>query len=306
MSVSSNGAIDIFDITSNELLHQYVPSRTSINICSFDNNVDGHDVLCIAPSGAIFHIRWEDLPPSPNDEGGEDERIRRIYSQEPKMIYENKNVPCRLLCAGIDSKYNHGVIGSLISYPPQGHLLIYPKVNSENVDAKNGIREFNEVTPSNADTTVFNILDFDDERVVAGCTRGWVYCFEFTVDHEKEKSDEKVGEEKEIKNWCNSELSFKTTQKPLRVKYKNWNEEKGNKRERKGKGKGEGVVNKENSLYNNCSFGFNSDQERGHEEIEEEEEGEKEEIKQVQNGNEEFTDEETFIKDLYCGNKIFI
>lgn len=318
MSVSSNGAIDIFDITSSGLLYQYVPSRTSINICSFDNNVDGHDILCIAPSGAIFHIRWEDLPPSSFNEGkgeGEDERIRRIYSREPIMIYENNNVPCRLLCAGIDSKYNHGVIGSLISYPPQGHLLIYPKVNSESVDVKNGIRGFKEVTlPPSIDTTVFNILDIDDERVVAGCTRGWIYCFEFTVDQKKEKKEENVkGEEEkeEIKNGSKSELSFETTQSrmslknfsisvPVKTKCNVWS--KGN----------EAVDNKENSienLYNICSFEFDSDQERGHEEIEEKGGEEKEETKQVLNGSEEFTNEENFIKDikdLYSNNKVFI
>ncbi|PKY48968.1 WD40 repeat-like protein [Rhizophagus irregularis] len=320
MSVSSNGAIDIFDITSSGLLYQYVPSRTSINICSFDNNVDGHDILCIAPSGAIFHIRWEDLPPPSFNEGereGEDERIRRIYSREPMMIYENNNVPCRLLCAGIDSKYNHGVIGSLISYPPQGHLLIYPKVNSESVDVTNGIRGFNEVTlPPSIDTTVFNILDIDDERVVAGCTRGWIYCFEFTVDQEKEKKEKNVKGEEENEEIKNSRLSFKTTQSrmslkkfsnsvPVKTKCNTWPNEK------------EADNNKENStenlienLYVNCSFEkFDSDQERGHEEIEEKEGEEKEETKQVQNGNEEFTNEENFIKDikdLYCNNKVFI
>ncbi|GBC04054.1 hypothetical protein RclHR1_05490017 [Rhizophagus clarus] len=274
MSVSSNGAIDIFDIASNELLYQYVPSRTSINICSFDNNVDGHDILCIAPSGAMFHIRWEDLPPPPftEEEEGEDERIRRIYSKEPIMIYQNNNVPCRLLCAAIDSKYNHGVIGSLISYPPQGHLLIYPKVNSEVVDLSNGIREFNEVElPPTVDTTVFSILDIDDERVVAGCTRGWVYCFEFTVDQGKEKKEGKA-------------------------KYDTWSN------------KNKEVNDKENlveNLYNNCNFKTNSDQKKRHEEIEEEKEEEKEEIKQVQNENEEFNNEENFTKDLYC-DKIYL
>src|SRR5207249_3793998 len=152
--------------------------------CSFDNNVDGRDVFCIAPSGEIFHIRWEDLPPSSfSEDDDEDERIRKIYSKEPIMIYQNKNAPYRLYCAGIDSKYDHGVIGSLVSYPAQGHLLIYPKVNSENINIGNGIREFNKITsPSTLpaiNTSVFNVLDIDGERVVAGCTRGWIYCFEF-------------------------------------------------------------------------------------------------------------------------------
>ncbi|RIA90273.1 WD40-repeat-containing domain protein [Glomus cerebriforme] len=286
MSVSSNGAIDIFNITTNELLHQYILSRTSINICAFDNNVDGRDILCIAPSGAMSHIRWEDLPPSSFSKGeGEDEKIRKIYSRDPIMIYQNNNVPDRVFCAGIDSKYNHGVIGSLVSFPPQGHLLIYPKVNAENVIIGNGIHEFNKIKMS--DTAVFNILDIDDERVVAGCTRGWIYCFEFTVDQEKQEKSEKE-EIEQVQNGSNSKLIQKYMSPSDNVLVNNtWPNEN------------EEVINEKNLIKdlcsNNCSFKFNSDQE---------EEGEKKKIEQVQNENEEVTNEERLINDLYS-NKIF-
>jgi hypothetical protein len=213
MTVSSNGAIDIFNIATNELLYQYFLPRTAVNICAFDKYVNGRDVLCIAPSGSIFHIRWEDLPPSSfNEEIEEDERIRRIFSKDPKLIYQNNDVTNRLFCAGIDSKYNYGVIGSLISYPPRGHLLIYnPNVNAKSGgNIGNGIHGFNEIrtksgtlprtNDDSTSTVVFSVLDIDEERVVASCTRGWIYCFEFKVNQKENQEEKEEAEEtREIK-----------------------------------------------------------------------------------------------------------
>ncbi|CAG8544769.1 3478_t:CDS:2 [Funneliformis caledonium] len=213
MSVSSNGAIDIFSISTNDLLYQHFLPRTAVNICAFDNNVEGHDLLCIAPKGSIFHLRWEDLDDVKgsilSEEGKIDERIRKLYSKDPTIIYQNNEISDRLFCAAIDSRYNYGVIGSLSSFPPKGDLLIY----NSNVSRVNGIRGFNKIklknfTSSdtvcdvNVDTenvgnvsrtengllslpdssgSVFNVLGIDEERVVSGCTRGWIHCFEFNI-----------------------------------------------------------------------------------------------------------------------------
>ncbi|CAI2170203.1 5118_t:CDS:2 [Funneliformis geosporum] len=169
MSVSSNGAIDIFSISTNELLYQYFLPRTAVNICAFDNNVEGSDILCIAPNGAIFHLRWE---------GSEEFN---------------------------DEKGSTSIIGSLATFPPKSDLLIYNPDGSK----ENGIRGFNKIkvknvtssdtydsvcnvnvnienvggqtSSSDSSDSVFNVLGIDEERVVAGCTRGWIRCFELNI-----------------------------------------------------------------------------------------------------------------------------
>ncbi|CAG8477169.1 12832_t:CDS:2 [Racocetra persica] len=196
LSVSTNGTIDVFDIAMNELLHQYTLPSTSISTCAFDYQGEGRDLLCIAPSGSIFHLRWTAVycnsKPSQCSEIEEDKKYRYIFSQDPEVHYKNEKISYRTLCAGMDAKYNHGVIGSLVSYPPRSHLLVYNSLKGlsskdgicgpNSLNAENGTLDF---TPD-TDSPVFNILGIDDERVVAGCSRGFIYCFEFGFNDSKE------------------------------------------------------------------------------------------------------------------------
>ncbi|CAG8638774.1 16936_t:CDS:2, partial [Racocetra fulgida] len=179
LSVSTNGTIDVFDIAMNELLHQYTLPSTSISTCAFDYQGEGRDLLCIAPSGSIFHLRWTAMycnsKPSQCSEIEEDKKYRYIFSQDPEVHYKNEKISYRTLCAGMDAKYNHGVIGSLVSYPPRSHLLVYNSLKG--LSSKDGICGPNSLNAENGtldstpdtDSPVFNILGIDDERVVAGC-----------------------------------------------------------------------------------------------------------------------------------------
>ncbi|CAG8530045.1 2507_t:CDS:2, partial [Scutellospora calospora] len=191
LSVSTNGTIDVFNIATNEHIHQYTLS-TSISTCAFDHQGEGRDLLCIAPSGSIFHLRWKaiyhNLESSTCPEIEMDEKYHYIFSQDPEVHYKNEKISCRMLCAGIDAKYNHGVIGSLVSYPPKSHLLVYnflTGLNSKDrICGPNSLKSENSVLDSMPDiiNPVFSILVIDEERVVAGCSRGGIYCFEFGIN----------------------------------------------------------------------------------------------------------------------------
>ncbi|CAG8638159.1 711_t:CDS:2, partial [Dentiscutata erythropus] len=193
LSVSTNGAIDTFNLATNEHHQYYISPRTSISTCAFDYQGEGRDLLCIAPSGSIFHLKWKamdrSIESSQCSETEEDKKINssqcseteenkkywHIFSQDPEIHYKNENILYRMLCAGIDAKYNHGVIGSLVSFPPKGHLLVYNFLTG--LSSKDII--CGPKNSSNVEDGVFNMLGIDEERVVAGCSRGFIYCFEF-------------------------------------------------------------------------------------------------------------------------------
>ncbi|KAG9291001.1 hypothetical protein G9A89_012873 [Geosiphon pyriformis] len=190
VSVSTNGAIDTFSIRENTRLHQYsIPNNISVCVTAFDEHGDGRNVMCISPTGAIIHLQWSDISISGSSErkGSKalcTEDLHQIFSQDPIIHYLNTQISYRILCAAMDGKFNRGVIGSCLAWPPKGGVLVY--------DFEKGLGGTDGIQGPNAEEDplainrdhgeshpVFTTLGMDIEKVVAGCSRGWVYCFEF-------------------------------------------------------------------------------------------------------------------------------
>ncbi|CAJ0830080.1 11539_t:CDS:2, partial [Entrophospora sp. SA101] len=211
ISVSSiNGIIEVFNVKTHECIHKSTILKTSISSCTIDYYSDAKcDILCIAPQGSVFHLRWDFNMTSSttnlmeNEDGDEEEKLRGIFSKEPKILYKNEDFLHKILCVGIDSKYNHGIIGSLLSYPAKSKLLIYnpnkgpydmdnsiiksltpspspslsPSLSSNNSSySSNFLLSSPDTSPSvvtstsleNIINTVFVALSIDEERIVAG------------------------------------------------------------------------------------------------------------------------------------------
>nr|CAG8481003.1 11975_t:CDS:2 [Entrophospora candida] len=153
ISVSSiNGIIEVFNVKTHECIHKSTILKTSISSCTIDYYSGAKcDILCIAPQGSVFHLRWDFNMTSSttnlmeNEDGDEEEKLREIFSKEPKILYKNEDFLHKILCVGIDSKYNHGIIGSLLSYPAKSKLLIY-NPNKGPYDMDNSI--IKSLTPS--------------------------------------------------------------------------------------------------------------------------------------------------------------
>ncbi|CAG8435425.1 9137_t:CDS:2 [Ambispora gerdemannii] len=204
LSVSTNGTIDTFSIKQHTRLHQYsISNGMSVCISAFDELGDGRNVMCVSPTGTIVHLLW------PNDETTETvdsssqyfqkitdtESIHRIFSQDPIIHYSNDEISNRILCAAIDGTFNRGVIGPCLAWPPRGSIQIY--------DFEKGLGRLDGIQSPNAEddalancnreqggsglNPVFTALGMDIEKVVAGCSRGWIYCFELVGEVNEHK-----------------------------------------------------------------------------------------------------------------------
>ncbi|CAG8448919.1 10010_t:CDS:2 [Ambispora leptoticha] len=199
LSVSTNGTIDTFSIKQHTRLHQYsISNGMSVCISAFDEFSDGRNVMCVSPTGTIVHLVWPNNETTETvDSSSQDfqiidtESIHRIFSQDPIIHYSNTEISNRILCAAIDGNFNRGVIGQCLSWPPRGSIQIY--------DFEKGLGRLDGIQRPNAEddalgreqgsNPVFTTLGMDIEKVVAGCSRGWMYCFELVGEVNKYKEE---------------------------------------------------------------------------------------------------------------------